>query len=151
ETQLATAYSTWQTQAKDLWDVGGWQPNMPEVGGRYDIGHMPEWTVWWLYTGDYRMHEYAFKQADLAAAWSAQFREGNSTKFFDLAQTTPAIGRPISLFARPTLSLRDDMTPGVPGDALNYINRSLYPSGYPNYGGWNYQNAHMPDPYMAQY
>ncbi len=101
ESKLAADYAKWLKTARDIQDSGWWYRGMGSTGGRDDIGHMPRWMLQWLYTGDWRAKEIAFGHADLAGNWSAQIREGNDTKMFDRAQTIPALGKPVSLFARP--------------------------------------------------
>jgi Divergent InlB B-repeat domain len=104
ESQIAQDWALWQNKSTDIYDTGLWQPAMAAAGGRPDIGLYPSWAVKWVFTGDWRHQEIAFKQAELAASWPIHLREGDSGRFFDFQSNTPAIGRIISLApdARPT-------------------------------------------------
>ena len=58
--EYESCYYAWGKRPKDIFDNGRWQKAMPTAGGRSDIGMFPKWTMLWLYTGDYRMKEFAF-------------------------------------------------------------------------------------------
>ncbi len=75
------------------------------VLGRPDIGPYTNWVVSWLFTGDWRLREQAFGQADLAPAWSAQYRESSVDKRFLRNDTVngTALGRVVSATDRPTI------------------------------------------------
>jgi hypothetical protein len=149
EAILASNYSNWTGKARDLYDNAFWMKYMPTTGGRPDIGTFPSWALLWVYTGDWRAREVAFGQSDLASAWPLHFREGASSLFMDRAGTVPALGKPISVAAHPTLWLPDNNgnysiilpTPRI-------LNTSAYPS---TSGAWSPDGAHQPDAFSAQY
>lgn len=150
ESAISSEYSSWSNSSKDIFGAGNWQKAMPSAGGRSDIGPYPTWTVQWLYTFDDRLKEKAFGNADLAAAWGVHLREGKPGKFFDIERTTLAIGKPISIKARPFLFFYQGLTtgatwPSTPADARIKIVGSL--AG----GGWQPDGAHQPDPFSPQY
>lgn len=146
ESAIAAAFDTWANAARDLYDAGNWTKAMGTTGGRPDIGPYPDWTVRWLYTGDRRMEEQAQGNADLAAAWPMHFREGDSHKFLDRAQTVPGIGRILSISDRKTISL-------VTGLEFAYTTESdkVIQVGPRSDGGWIPDLAHQPDPFSPQY
>jgi len=141
ESAIVSAFTSWTNAAKDLFDAGNWTKIMSSVGGRPDIGPYPNWTVRWLYSGDPRMEEKALGNADLAAAWGMHFREGASGLFFDRADTVPAIGKVLSVSARPGLFLGDNNA-GI---------ASLTLVGPVSNGGWAPDASHQPDPFSPQY
>jgi len=139
----------WDTRAKDLYDPGFWQIAMAAGGGRDEIGPMPTWTVLWLYTGDWRMREIAFAQADLSAAWALHFREGNVTKRLmrtDQPGSATGYGRTIAVTDRKTSSLASGLNYGytTPDDRLKVVGPAA-PST------WTPDIAHQPDAFAAQY
>ncbi len=143
ESVAASNYLTWQSTDTDLQDGGWWCKYMPTTGGRPDIGHMPSWVVQWLYTGDWRMKEIVLGNADLAANWPAEVREGDPARFYDRAQTTPAIGKPVSICARPPLWIFDSRGGTDPSYWIAINGTRLDTPG----GEWTYDNAHQPDPF----
>lgn len=152
ETALAQAYndpySGWSVVPKNLYDNGNLMKYMPSTGGRDEIGPYPTWTVRWLYTGDKRMAEQTFGNADLAAAYPVHFREGKSTKLFDSGGTN-ALGKVLSLYARPTIFLH------AGNFYMNYSYTSaadkITPVGPMTDGGWVADGAHQPDFYSPLY
>ncbi len=152
EAALAQAYtdpySGWSVVPKNLYDSGNLMKYMPSTGGRDEIGPYPTWTVRWLYTGDRRMAEQTFGNADLAAAYPVHFREGNGTKLFDSGGTN-ALGKVLSLSARPTIFLH------AGNFYLNYAYTAatdkITPVGAMTDGGWIADGAHQPDFYSPLY
>ncbi len=141
----SSAWNSWLNSERDLFDAGNWTKYMPGTGGRREIGPYPTWTVQWLYTGDWRMKEYACGNADLAAAFPIHFREGDPTKYFDRDMTVPAIGKVISVSDRPTFwSLNLDWNGTTDEDLVT-------PVGEVSENGWIPDNAHQPDPVSVQY
>ena len=145
ERVLVNEYARWIKSSHDIRGSGNWSPRMGNAGARADIGPYPSWTVRWLYTGDSRMAEMAFGNADLAATWPIHFREGKKGKFFDRAKKVPALGKVLSITARPSIHLltltanhtrRDDKITIV---------------GTTKRGDWVPENAHQPDPVSPQY
>ncbi len=146
EAALAQAYtdpySGWSLVAKDLYDPGNMLKYMGSTGGRDEIGPYPTWTVRWLYTGDRRLHEQTFGNANLSAAFPVHFREGNGAKTFESGGTN-ALGRVLSVQARPTVFLNSGNF---------YINfqytdpaDKIVPVGAMTDEGWYPDGAHQPD------
>jgi len=152
EHAVAQTYTNWQRQPKGLYDAGGWAKYMPETGGRDDIGPYPGIVTKWLYTGDNRLFEAVSTMADLAGAWPLHVREGNPAKRFDAQHQVPAIGRVLSVYARPTLWLLDDRDHSKPEDSVPIRGTRMLASKGPKFsGGWVSDGAHQPDPYSALY
>lgn len=149
---LAHDWARWQAAPKGLYGAGLWAKYMPSTGGRDDIGPYPGLVTRWLYSGDARLAEAVAGQADLAAAWPMQVREGNPAKRFDAAGRVPAIGRPVSIYARPTLWLLDDRDHSRPEDRVVIHGPRILSNTFPKMsGGWVADGAHQPDPYSALY
>ena len=119
---LEEEWTLWQKKTKDIGDNGFWEREMPTVGGRWDIGHIPRWTLLWLYTGDWRAREVAFTQADLAGNWAMHAREAEPAKKLDKAQHVSDLGRMLTPYSRPTLWLYDDRGTPAAGDAVTVSN-----------------------------
>jgi hypothetical protein len=152
EATLARLHEEWLARPRDLYEAGNWVPYMPTTGGRDEIGPYPGVTVIWLYSGDWRAAEVILAQADLAAAWPLQVREGNPRKTFDRAGAVPALGKPVSINARPTEWLFDDRGRPAPEDKVTIQGPRIKTSTYPDTnGGWDPDSAHQPDPYSAPY
>lgn len=146
ESALAAQYSTWLGRARDLYDPGDLVKAMGTAGGRPDIGPYPTWTVLWLYTGDARLREKAFGNADLAAAFPVHLREGSAAKYLDRARTTPGLGRVLSISTRPTICLACGLNYAytVPSDRVTVV-------GPVTNGGWTPDTMHNPDLFSPQY
>ena len=92
-----------------LWDNGSYWQNDMGTGGQWPhIGPYPDWTVLWLYTGDWRLRQMALGMADLAGAFPGDFRESDPTR--RLLRSDPAgldpstgLGHVVSVTDRPTL------------------------------------------------
>jgi hypothetical protein len=140
---IASKYADWTAAAKDIGDAGTMQIAQNIGGDREDIGLQPSWTVRWVYTWDPRAAEEAFGNADLSGSWPVHFREGNPSKFMDLAHTVPGIGHPISIRDRPTMDTRD-FSRGNAADQVNVV-------GPMTDGGWNSSMAHSPNVTSMQY
>ena len=152
EAAITDAYSApltgWGNVAKDLYDAGSIQKYMASTGGRDEIGPYPTWTVRWLYSGDKRVEQQTFGNADLASAFPVHFREGGSGRIFD-ANGTNALGKVLSVFARPTVFLHS---------GNYYINFTytdavdkIVPVGAMTDQGWVPDGAHQPDFYSPLY
>lgn len=104
---LTTLYSGWTSASKDLYDAGLYEKGMPAPGARSgdEIGHLPQYVVQWLYTGDYRAQEVSFGQADLAGAWPIYWREGDATKKLDRGGSVSGVGRVMSVSNRQAIAL----------------------------------------------
>jgi hypothetical protein len=145
EAKLASEYTAWLAAAKDLYDAGQWLKAMGTGGGRPDIGPYPAWTVRWLYTGDYRMREQSFGNADLAGAWPVHYREGDSAKFFDRNSSVQGIGRVMVVSTRPSFM----------GQNLSYSFTTeadkVTPVGTVTDGGWVPDIPHLPETWSPHY
>lgn len=149
---LGTEYSLWTGQAKDITDAGSWDKSMPDAGSRSDIGPWPDWTVAWLYTGDYRMRQWAIGNADLSAAWPLHVREGTSGKIFQRGDAgSTGMGLPISIAGRPTYD-EDIPSCGVNGGGgVCAPADQVSPVGTYSSGGWITDISHSPEPSSIQY
>jgi len=112
DSSIQSDYTAWSAAQKDLYQYGLWDNGMQDGGGRPEQGYWPQWSVRWLYTGDWREKAVAFGSADLAGAWPLNIREGGTTiAFFDNnhhpgdPNTVPgtAVGRIASVQGRPTI------------------------------------------------
>ena len=146
EAQIAKEYSDWQKKKRDILEQGWYTKKMGTPGGRREIGPWPEWSVYWLYTGDNRMKEIALGQADLAAVFPMHFREGKAGKIFKRGSNIDALGKVISPAARPTLSLStgNDRIKNKGKDNLSLV-------GTFTDRGWVPDCSHQPETYSTQY
>ena len=126
---------------------------MSNVSYHPDIGHMPLWMNRAVYSGDWRMREVMLGQADLAGAFPLQLREGDPAKKADRAQTVPALGMPVSVYARPTSWLLDPRDTASAADKI-VVRSPKSPAGHIDlfgYGGFIPDYAHQPDPFFVPY
>jgi len=152
ESVIADSYAKWQKKPRNLYDSGGWTKDMEDTGGRDDIGPYTSPQAKWLFTGDHRLYEIVSTQADLAGAWPLHAREGNHGKWYDTAHKVPAIGRPLSVYARPSLWLFDERDESKPEDRVQIGGERILSGTIPPlFGGWAPNGAHIPDPYSALY
>src|SRR5262249_50328622 len=102
--------------------------------------------VQWIYTGDYRLRQFALGLAELASAWPARVREGNPAKFLDRGQTTSGVGYPVSISNRPSTNFTTGYNYGytLPPDRLRVV-------GAVTRAGWHFDVAHQPDPWSISY
>jgi hypothetical protein len=124
--------------ASDRGDLGGhalWEQYMPGTGGRFDIGVFPVWYVHYLYTFDPRMVPVVAGLAEAGAHVPNHRRESDPNRWFNSAHTVKAFGHPVSLDARPDLSLVFGLTAG---------NDAIHPVGPTTTGGWTPDLAHQP-------
>ena len=82
---IEAEYRRWIAKPNDLYDgtwngKGIWQAGMGTAGGRAEIAPYPQWTVLWLYSGDWRMRQVALNAANLASAWSVNLRESDPSR-----------------------------------------------------------------------
>lgn len=150
EASIDKTYKAWLSKRRDLGDNGGLQTGMGVAGGRDEIYVVPRQQAQWLLSGDHRLLEVASGLADLAGSFPGHVREGDPTKFFDAAKTVPAIGKPLSVFARPSLWLFDRRDKSTPQDAVPIQGVRVTPGRHPA-GGWSFENTHQPDMYSALY
>jgi len=121
--------------ASDKGEINGnalWQKDMPGTGGRPDIGLFPAWYVRYLYTFDPQLYQVMMGNAAASGSVPVHNRESAAGRFFDEAKTLDAFGRPLSLDARPLVSML-----GLSGaaDAIN-------PIGPASSNGWAVDLAH---------
>jgi hypothetical protein len=142
----------WADADKSLYGSGLWTPHMGNTGGRGDIGPYTAWVARWLLSFDAGQYALINDMADLAGAWTNHVREGDPAKRYDAAGQVPAIGRPVSVKARPTEWLLDDRGTPTPQDRVRIQGPRLHEQLHtkPN-GGWSAESAHMPDPYSTLY
>ena len=152
---IEAEYRNWTGKPNDLYDgtwnrMGVWQAGMGAGGARPDIAPYPQWTVMWLYSGDWRMRQIALGTADLASAWSANLRESDPSK--NLSRSDPpgagtGLGHTISITDRKSIALhRPDMLtfPNTkPEDRVNVVG--------PVSQKWGFDGAHQPAPFYPQY
>ncbi len=74
---------------------------MPAVGGRDDIGMLPQWAAVYLLSMDRRARDATIGTAELAGSYSSHYRDKNT-------------GQPVSLIDYPYMTLL-----GTPGDTYN--------------------------------
>src|SRR6516165_7157703 len=99
-TALAAEYTNYSKNPNapydGVWNTSGTvlENGMAAPGARQDIAPYPNWTVMWLYTGDWRMRQVALGLADQAASWPVHIREIDPTKRFLVTDpvVTPASG-----------------------------------------------------------
>lgn len=138
EAELARQSASWLATDRTPFGDGNWAKYMGGVGGRSDIGIEPTWTVqalYALYSGDPRMWDKAFGNAELFCAFQYHLREGNSTK--------AGFGGPVRVTDRPSIAT---VTHGQtkPADRVKV-------TGPISDGGWKLDAAHAPDPFTALY
>lgn len=138
---IGAVYNKWRGSPRDINEAGLWQRGMGSTGARPDIGLAPGWMVQWLYTGDWRLREVSLGLADLAGAWRIHMIEGDPARKYDRAQTVPALGRPLSMYARPYERLFRD--------AL--ANNKIVVHYTVGKNGWTFDQAHEPDPFSIPY
>jgi len=79
-------------------------------------------------------------------------REGNPAKRFDAQRQVPALGKVLSVHARPSLWLFDERGEAKPEDRVAVQGTRMLASKGPKFsGGWVNDGAHQPDPYSALY
>ncbi|HEY1756096.1 MAG TPA: Ig-like domain-containing protein [Bryobacteraceae bacterium] len=152
---IANDYTTWTGGATDIYqafegsNAYTWDAFMPDTGGRLDIAPFPAWYTRWLYTGDYREREIMLGNADRAAAWPVNMREGATGLSFDLTGAVPAIGHVFSIAARPTVDFSQAFTqPSANGtDRI----RPVGPITSFEAGNWQWDSAHLPDAFFLPY
>jgi hypothetical protein len=143
---LTDSYAQWTGASKDLFDAGNWVKYMGQTGGRDDIGPYPTWTLQWLYSGDWRMAEKAFGNADLAAAWTMHFREGALSRKI---MSYDGLGKILSVTGRPSILLGNGIQYQA-GDEI--IPTGPLTNGNPNsFSGWFVDAQHQPAPFYPQY
>jgi hypothetical protein len=145
ESAKKATLDAWSAAPKGLFEKGLWQRDMTVAGGRADLGPYPKWMVAWLFDGSAALKDVALGQADLAAAWPMHLREGNASKYSDRARTLPALGKPVSGYARPTLTFASL------GYSYTRAADRVAVVGDRSGNGWIPDNAHQPQPFFIPY
>ncbi len=155
EATIAAKYTAWRARANDLYDAtwngkGFWQSGMGAPGGRSEIAPYPDWTVYWIYTGDWRMRDYAIGQAELAAAFPCHLREGHTTKRLsrnDVALSGTGLGHVASITDRKTICLASMALYNYASTLV--ADRATIVGAFSQ--KWTYNQAHEPAPFFPQY
>jgi hypothetical protein len=148
---ITDQYAAWTALSatnEDMYGTGLWNKFMPEVGARPDLGPWPTWSVFWLYSGDYRMRDVSLNNADLAGGWSMNFRECDTAKRLRKSDTIDdgtGFGFPITTAGRMSLSfIADDYNASFidADDRLNDVGSTST--------SWTPDLAHQPEPFSLQ-
>jgi len=169
-TALAAEYTNYSKNPNapydGVWNTSGTvlENGMAAPGARQDIAPYPNWTVMWLYTGDWRMRQVALGLADQAASWPVHIREIDPTKRFLVTDpvVTPAsgYGKPFSHTDRqsalgklnPPSNGNGLFSWGIPADNLKLVGPlALEGSSKPGSNPWNWDGAHQPSYFFPQY
>lgn len=143
-TAVTAECNAWRSAPRDLGERGLFTRDMASSGGRGELGLLPRWVVMYLYTGNGCLQESVFGHADLAGAWPLFLREGRSSALFGRAQTTPGIGRYLTVYGRPTFWVSGQTFYGSPTDRVTPVTPL---AANPFAVDW----AHMPDLFSVQY
>jgi len=139
-------YQNWKSLPHDMYQKGLWATVMGEAGGRAEIAPLPQWSVMWLYSGDWRMAQIALQSADIVAANIAQLREGDSTK--RLLPNDPSgtgLGFPVAITNRASVGFTNGYQWGNGKDMILQVGTIIDTSI------WIFDVAHQPDAFSAQY
>ncbi len=129
-------------------------------GARAEIAPYPQWSVMWLYTGDWRMRQMALGMADLAAAFPLHLREGVAGKRLsraDPAGSSTGLGHAVSITDRKTLVaavIGYDYTctaAGVPRQSCQGDDNLGFVGPLNLLQPWSADGAHQPSPFYPQY
>jgi hypothetical protein len=100
-TALSKLEQQWNSVNTGPMGPGVVNPAMPMVGGRPDIGPLPQWGAMYLLSMDPRAEKVTLGVGDLAGSWPIHYRDKKTD-------------RPVSLIDYPYMTLL-----GHPGDAVN--------------------------------
>lgn len=124
----------------DQGELGGhgmWQKYLPSSGGRAELGIFPSWQVRYLYTFDPRLEQVSTANSEVSAYLPIHFRESAQDRNYSpLVADTPALGRAVSLDARPGFCVREKFRFSRPAD-------KVAPVGNMTDGGWVVDCAHQ--------
>ena len=152
---IEAEYRRWAARPNDLFDgtwngKGIWQSRMGTAGGRAEIAPYPQWTVLWLYSGDWRMRQVALNAADLASAWSVNLRESDPSRNLlrtDAPGAGTGLGHTMAITDRKTVTLhRPDLVTyscTKPEDRVTTVG--------PFSEKWSFDGAHQPAAFYPQY
>jgi hypothetical protein len=110
---------------------------MATTGGRGELGILPRWDVRFLYTNDPALEQIMLNYAAVSAHIPIHYRESAPGKNFSLdALDAPAVGRVVSIDARPGFCSRD----------FRFSSKRdiVTPVGAVTNGGWTPDTAHQP-------
>ena len=156
ESQIEQEYALWTGLPHDIydgaWDGGLWQSGMGISGSRPEIAPYPQWSVMWMYTGDWRLRQMALGMADLAPAFPGQLREGDPAKRLsraDPAGSGTGLGHAVSITDRKTLvTAVFGYSYTTAADNINFVGAvNEIASG----GPWSFDEAHQPAAFYPQY
>src|SRR4051812_38627883 len=123
---------------------------MSSPGARGEIAPYPEWTVIWLYSGDWRARKIALIMADLAGAFPGNLRESDQTKRLsrnDAAGSGTGLGHAISVTDRKTVCLyRADLFSWSNTEVSDRV-KIVGPFTHK----WSLDGAHQPAAFYPQY
>ena len=161
---IANEYALWTGEQHDIfdgaWDGGLWQSAMNSAGARQEIAPYPQWSVMWLYTGDWRMRQMALGMADLAAAFPGHLREsvaGKRLSRADPAGSGSGLGHTVSITDRKTLVTADlsyyytCAGVGMPLQSCEGDDAVVFVGPYNDNQPWSFDGAHQPSPFYPQY
>jgi hypothetical protein len=121
----------------DLGGTGQWQPYFPATGGRPDIGLFPRWYVRYLYTFDPGLYRVLLGNAAVSGYIPVHYRESLPGRSFDASGLVDALGRTLSINARPTVRTTNQAQDTKPRDRI-------IPVGAVSSGKWTVDLAHQP-------
>jgi hypothetical protein len=98
---LSSLEQRWESKDTEPMGPGVVAVAMPMVGGRADIGPLPQWAAMYLLSMDPRAEKVTLGVGDLAGSWPIHYRDKKT-------------GRPVSLVDYPYMTLL-----GHPGDTVN--------------------------------
>lgn len=158
--QLTARQTAYNNASKTLFSNLLWTSYMPGTGGGGDKAPLPDWTVAYLLSGDYRTRNIMLEQANYAGYWCYRFREGQTGKFIDGASTS-GMGLPPNPKSRPTLFYFDtnnninNSGTTTSGDMVRFISGDAQTTNVTNTGWGNDQNsidsAHQPETAFIPY
>jgi hypothetical protein len=153
QTAVDSFYALWTGRPHDLydgtWDGGLWQTGMSTPGARPEIAPYPQWSVMWMYTGDWRMRDMSLGMADLAGAFPAQLREsvmGKRLSRADPAGSNTGFGHTVSTADRKTLVVQNI---GYAYTTAADAPRVVGPLDFSQ--PWTFDGAHQPAPFYVPY
>ena len=79
--------------------------NMSTTGDKPERALFPRWQARWLMTMDKRLFNVTVDNGDAYGAWPHHYRESDNTRYFDAGHTIGALGKVVSINARPGAEL----------------------------------------------
>jgi len=124
----------------DQGEIGGhgqWMQAFPTTGGRGDIGLFPRWYVRYLYTFDPDLFEVLLGDAAVSGYVPIHYRESDLGRRFLKSEPDDAVGRVLSIDARPTFRSTAQRQDTRAEDLV-------VPIGPTSNGNWIVDLAHQP-------